>query len=53
MRIVYLVPNLGDAAAKRRFSKSVEVDAAPDESTVLLREIRDALTRPGTDALRP
>ena len=32
-------------AAKRRFSRSVEVDAAPDENTVLLREIRDALVR--------
>ena len=32
-------------AAKRRFARSVEVDAAPDENTVLLREIRDALVR--------
>ena len=32
-------------AAKARFVKTDEVDAAPDESVVLLREIRDALTR--------
>ena len=32
-------------AAKARFARKPEVDAAPDESTVLLREIRDALTR--------
>jgi len=31
-------------AAKARFSR-VEEDAAPDEDIVLLREIRDALTR--------
>jgi large conductance mechanosensitive channel len=31
-------------AAKSRFSKTEE-DAAPDEDIVLLREIRDALTR--------
>ena len=30
-------------AAKARFVKADEVDAAPDESVVLLREIRDAL----------
>ena len=29
--------------AKERFVKAEEVDAAPDESVVLLREIRDAL----------
>jgi large conductance mechanosensitive channel len=32
-------------AAKARFAKAPEVDAAPDENTVLLREIRDALVR--------
>ncbi len=32
-------------AAKRRFARSVEADAAPDEDIVLLREIRDALMR--------
>lgn len=32
-------------AAKARFSRT-EVDAAPDEEIVLLREIRDALGRP-------
>lgn len=32
-------------AAKRRFARSAEVDAAPDENTVLLREIRDALVQ--------
>lgn len=31
--------------AKTRLTRSTEVDAAPDEDTVLLREIRDALTR--------
>lgn len=31
--------------AKARFVQAEEVDAAPDESVVLLREIRDALTR--------
>ena len=30
-------------AAKARFVRADEVDAAPDESVVLLREIRDAL----------
>ena len=33
-------------AAKARFVKADEVDDAPDESVVLLREIRDALNRP-------
>ena len=32
-------------AAKRRFSRGAEQDAAPDENTVLLREIRDALVQ--------
>ena len=32
-------------AAKKRFSRSAETDAAPDEDTVLLREIRDALVQ--------
>lgn len=32
-------------AAKARFANADEVDAAPDESVILLREIRDALTR--------
>jgi large conductance mechanosensitive channel len=31
--------------AKARFAKADEVDAAPDENVILLREIRDALTR--------
>ena len=33
-------------AAKSRYAATPEVDAAPDESVVLLREIRDALNRP-------
>ena len=33
-------------AAKSRYAAAPEVDAAPDESVVLLREIRDALNRP-------
>lgn len=40
-------------AAKRRFARSTEVDAAPDENTVLLREIRDALVRAAEDRPRP
>jgi large conductance mechanosensitive channel len=32
-------------AAKGRFSRAEEEDAAPNEDIVLLREIRDALTR--------
>ena len=39
-------------AAKRRFSRRVEVDAAPAENTVLLREIRDALVRTGEGPAR-
>ena len=31
--------------AKARFAQAEEVDAAPDENVILLREIRDALTR--------
>jgi large conductance mechanosensitive channel len=31
--------------AKARFARGAEVDAAPDEDIVLLREIRDALLR--------
>lgn len=34
-------------AAKRRFVRNEEVDASPDEDTLLLREIRDALVRGG------
>lgn len=40
-------------AAKRRFVRSPEVDAAPDENTVLLREIRDALVRDAGGSARP
>lgn len=43
--IVYFFVVKPYEAAKRRFSKT-EVDAAPDEEVVLLREIRDALSRP-------
>lgn len=32
--------------AKARFAAAPEVDAAPDESVILLREIRDSLNRP-------
>ena len=31
--------------AKARFAQAEEVDAAPDENVILLRETRDALTR--------
>ena len=31
---------------KARYAKADEVDAAPDESVILLREIRDSLNRP-------
>ena len=33
-------------AAKARFARAEEVDDAPDESVIVLREIRDALNRP-------
>jgi large conductance mechanosensitive channel len=39
-------------AAKRRFARAPEVDAAPDENTILLREIRDALTGSGGEVPR-
>ena len=42
--IVYFFVVKPYEAAKARFSKT-EVDAAPDEEIVLLREIRDALGR--------
>jgi large conductance mechanosensitive channel len=42
--IVYFFVVKPYEAAKSRFSKTEE-DAAPDEDIVLLREIRDALTR--------
>ncbi len=32
--------------AKARFARADEVDDAPDESVIVLREIRDALNRP-------
>jgi large conductance mechanosensitive channel len=43
--IVYFFVVKPYEAAKARFSRT-EVDAAPDEQIVLLREIRDALGRP-------
>lgn len=43
--IVYFFVVKPYEAAKARFSRT-EVDAAPDEEIVLLREIRDALGRP-------
>lgn len=42
--IVYFFVVKPYEAAKARFART-EVDAAPDEDTLLLREIRDALTR--------
>ncbi|OZB87495.1 MAG: hypothetical protein B7X41_12925, partial [Microbacterium sp. 14-71-5] len=39
-------------AAKRRFVRKEEVDATPDEDTLLLREIRDALVRGGEGPAR-
>ncbi|HEY3437187.1 MAG TPA: large conductance mechanosensitive channel protein MscL [Actinotalea sp.] len=40
-------------AAKARFSRSAEVDAAPDEDVVLLTEIRDLLAAQATTRQTP
>ena len=44
--IVYFFVVKPYEAAKARFARAPEVDDAPDESVILLREIRDSLNRP-------
>ena len=44
--IVYFFVVKPYEAAKARYATAEEVDDAPDESVIVLREIRDALNRP-------